>query len=144
AAAGVLPELNHVDAPRIARQVQVPPPKHTPPRRLPEALEVGQADAPLPPPPSGAPAYAPRIDGHDARLAELKQLLQRLSATGQRRALTGSSSFDANASDTEADNDTSDTLEQHVLQHSLDQIWTYEGQPRDLKSALIEAARQFT
>lgn len=146
AAEGVLPELNHVEAPRIVRQVQVPPPKHAPPRRLPEALEEGQA-APTPPAPGTAqvaPAYVPKVDGHDARLAELKLLLQRLSAAGQRNAVAPPASYEASDGDGTADTDvdTSRTLDQQVLQHSLDQIWTYEGQPRDLKSALIEAARQ--
>ena len=131
AEAGVLPELRYDDAPHVVRSTQIPPPKHAPPRRLPETFGERKTEVSPEAPASG---YEPRVDGHEVRLTELKHLLQRLSTAGQRSAVAPPVFGNAEA--------VGDTLDHGVLQHSLDQLWTYEGQPRDLKSTLVETARK--
>mgnify|MGYP001172919540 CR=1 FL=1 len=129
AAAGVLPELRFEEMPRETRS-PLPPPKHGPPRRVPDA-PVPRTTSELRAVPATKLELQP--DGLAQRLQDLRALIQHLAESGRR---TSPSSDDSSRAAVGA------MLDQTLLQRSLDQIWTYEGEPRELKSALLDASRQ--
>ncbi|MEJ5208334.1 DUF1631 family protein [Denitratimonas sp. CY0512] len=123
--AGILPELPD---PAITPRAPIPPLRRGQPRRMPDA--DADADAPRPAPPEPAQA----ADGNEVRLGEIQQLLQARKQAVQRLA--------ADAPALSPDTESGPALPTATLDAALDTLWTYEGEPLQLKPQLLETARE--
>ncbi len=119
--AGILPELPD---PAVTPRAPMPPLRGGQPRRMPDA------DTPHP-----APAEPPSTsDGNEVRLGEIQQLLRTRKQAIQRLA--------EDAPTLAQIEETGPALPTATLDAALDSLWTFEGEPLQLKPQLLETARQ--
>lgn len=119
--AGILPELPD---PAVTPRAPMPPLRGGQPRRMPDA------DTPRPAPSEPAPTS----DGNEVRLGEIQQLLRTRKQAIQRLA--------EDAPTLAQIEETGPALPTATLDAALDSLWTFEGEPLQLKPQLLETARQ--
>lgn len=120
--AGILPDLPD---PAVTPRPMAAPVRRTTPRRMP--------DAESPPPAPTDQASAETADGNEIRLNEIQQLLQAHKHATQPPASGEPADVDAEAGP---------ALPTITLDAALDSLWTYEGEPLQLKPQLLETARE--